>query len=283
VIVCDARELKRPENELVFQRFVAGWMEGMEAAKRDPDEAVEALIATEEFFALLAKNQGRAFVKGLFKNLAWTDLKDNARILGLARGTNHYERVYKRFDGIYRQAGALANPNSPVINPQDSFDYRFIKHLLATLPAAKTEAAKPEFTFTEAERTQAARQEASLTKPVTVSFASGSAGLNKRAQRTIDQEIVPLIENNGSAYFEVSGNTDSTGARGVNLRLSKARALAVVNYLVDQWEFPRARFIVMGHGPDKPLCDESRPETEGLSLEQCRAQNRTTRLAVLAR
>ena len=30
-------------------------------------------------------------------------------------GTNHYERVYHRFDEIYRKAGALANPNSPVI------------------------------------------------------------------------------------------------------------------------------------------------------------------------
>ncbi len=283
VIVCDSRELARPENEPVFRNFVAGWLEGVEVARRDPEQAVEALIATEEFFALLAKDQGRPFVRGLFKNLIWTDLKDNARILGLAGGTDHYERVYKRFDGIYRQAGALANPNSPVINPKDSFDYRFIKHLLAELPAAKMEAAKPEFTFTEAGRTEAASGEASLTKPVTVGFASGSAELNKRAQRTIDQEIVPLIENNGSAYFEVSGNTDSTGTRGVNLRLSKSRALAVVNYLVEQWEFPRERFVVVGNGPDQPLCDELRPKIENLSLEECRARNRTTRVAVLAR
>ncbi|MDQ3959331.1 MAG: phosphate ABC transporter substrate-binding/OmpA family protein [Pseudomonadota bacterium] len=283
VIVCDRRHLEKPDNDPVFKSFVAGWMDGVEAAKRKPEQALDALIATEEFFALLVKEQGRAFVLGLFNNLVWTDLKDNARILGLAGDTNHYERVYRRFDGIYRRAGALANPNSPVIAPQDSFDYRFIKGLLAEAPAAKVEAAKPAFTFTEVERTQAAKHEASITKPVMVNFPSGSAALTKRAERTIDEELVPFIENNGSAYFEVSGNTDSTGRRESNLRLSKARAQAVVDYLVGQWEFPRERFVIVGNGPDKPLCDEKRSPAENLSLEECRARNRTTRVAVLAR
>jgi Outer membrane protein and related peptidoglycan-associated (lipo)proteins len=283
VIVCELRRLQKAENEQVLKNFVAGWMKGVEAARRNPEEAVDALTKTEELFALLAKDEGRSFVLDLFKNLVWTDLKDNARILGLSGDTNHYERVYRRFDVIYRQAGALANPNSPVINPQDSFDYRFIKSLLAETPSAKAEAAKPAFIFTEAERAQAARHEASLTKPVGVSFASGSAELNKRAQHTIDQDIVPFIENNGSAYFEVSGNTDSTGARDFNIRLSKLRALAVVNYLIEQWEFPRERFAVIGNGPDKPLCDESKFSAENLSLDECRAINRTTRVAVLSR
>jgi outer membrane protein OmpA-like peptidoglycan-associated protein len=95
--------------------------------------------------------------------------------------------------------------------------------------------------------------------------------------------MVPLIENNGSAYFEVSGNTDSTGARAANQRLSQQRADAVVGYLIKQWDFPRERFLVSGNGPDKPLCDERKPEAEGLSLEECRAANRSTRVAVLAR
>jgi NitT/TauT family transport system substrate-binding protein len=170
-----------------------------------------------------------------------------------------------------------------VIAPQDSFDYRFIKGLLAEAPTAKVEAAKPAFTFTEVERAQAAKHEASITKPVMVNFPSGSAALTKRTERTIDEELVPFIENNGSAYFEVSGNTDSTGRRESNLRLSKARAQAVMDYLVGQWEFPRERFVIVGNGPDKPLCDEKRSPAENLSLEQCRARNRTTRVAVLAR
>lgn len=280
VMVCDARLLAKPEGQAVVQKFVAGWMEGVKAARADPDNAVEALVQTEEFFKLLADKEGRPFVKGLFNNLVWTGIEDNARILGLAGGTNHYERVYRRFDEIYRKAGALANPKSPVIAPQDSFDYRFIKALLAKDQAAAEAAAKPQESFTQTALSQATQQAAIVTKPVMVGFASGSAELTKRAQKTIDEEMVPFIENNGKAYFEVSGNSDSTGARETNLRLSAIRAQTVVDYLVTQWEFPRARFKIVGNGPDRPLCNETNAAAEGLTLEECRAMNRTTRIAV---
>ena len=283
VIVCDSRVLDQADNQAAIQGLVKGWMAGVEAARADPDAAVDALVQTEEFFALLAKQQGRDFIKGLFANLVWTGLEDNARILGLAGGPNYYEQVYKRFDQIYRRLGALANPNSPVIDPQHSFDYRYIKALLAENRQALAAAARPQFRFSVQERQQVARKAPVLTKPVLVGFQSGSAHLTKRAQRTIDEEMVPFIEANGSAYFVVSGNTDSTGARELNLRLSRQRAQAVVDYLVNEWEFPRERFVIEGNGPDKPLCDERRPDQAGLSLEECRALNRTTRVAVLRR
>lgn len=283
VMVCDKRVLDDPANEKTLQGFVAGWMAGVEAAKSAPDNAVSALVETQEFFSLLAKEEGRDFVKGLFANLVWTGLAENARILGMSGGTNQYERVYKRFDVIYRAAGALANPNSPVINPSDSFDYRFIRKLVEADQKAQEEAKKPEFTFTEQEREEVSKKEAALTKPVTVNFETGSAELNKRSQRTIDEEMVPMIENNGSAYFEISGNTDSTGSRRTNMRLSQARAESVLDYLVKQWEFPRTRFKVVGYGPDRPICDEKNPAEEGVDLEACRAMNRQTRLAIFSR
>jgi len=281
VMVCDSRILAKPDGQAVVQKFVDGWMDGVKAARSNPDNAVDALVQTEEFFKLLADKEGKPFVKSLFGNLVWTGLEDNARILGLAGGTNHYERVYRRFDEIYRKAGALANPKSPVIAPQDSFDYRFIKSLLGQDKGATKAAAKPQTTFSQAELTQATQQKSAIvTKPVTVGFSTGTASLTKRAQKTIDEEMVPFIENNGKAYFEVSGNTDSTGARSTNMRLSGARAKAVVEYLASQWEFSRDRFKIKGNGPDLPLCNETNPASDGLSLEECRAMNRTTRIAV---
>lgn len=288
VIVCDKRVLDDPANDGAIQAFVKSWMEGVTAARNDLDGAVDALVQTEEFFAQLARDEGRDFVKGLFGNLVWTGLEDNIRILGLAGGTNHYERVYQRFDRIYREAGALANPNSPVIPPQDSFEYKYIRNLMEAAPQAREAAQRPQFEFSAQERDEVAQaveaqtQVPVVTRPVMVNFASGSAELTRRAQRTIDTEIVPLIESHGSAYFEVSGNTDSTGSRATNLRLSRQRAQAVVDYLVTQWEFPAERFIIVGNGPDKPLCDENAPE-EGESLEDCRARNRATRVAILQR
>ena len=280
VIVCDKRVLDSEEGAAAVQKLVNGWMAGVDAAKANPDGAVDALVKTEEFFTLLAKDEGKGFVKKLFDNLLWTGVADNARILGLAGDTNHYARVYQRFDQIYRAAGALANPKSPVINPSESFDMRFIRKLYDASTSAQAEAKKEEV-FTEAAREEAVQAApAEVTKPVTVNFASGQSGLTKRAERTIDTEMVPFIENNGGAYFEISGNTDSTGNAAINNRLSQARAEAVVDYLVKQWEFPRERFKIVGNGSSKPLCDENNPQSEGVGLDGCREMNRSTRIAV---
>ena len=279
VIVCDQRVLDDAQGAAAVQKLVTGWMKGVDAAKADPTGAVDALVATEEFFTLLAKDEGKPFVKSLFDNLLWTGVADNARILGLSGGTNHYARVYQRFDQIYRAAGALANPKSPVIPPQESFDTRFIRSLYEASTTAQVESRKTEI-FTEQAREEAVQAPAEVTKPVTVNFASGQAALTKRAEKTIDTEMVPFIENNGSAYFEISGNTDSTGNAAINNRLSLARAETVVDYLVKQWEFPRERFKIVGNGSGKPLCNESAPEAEGLTIEACRESNRSTRIAV---
>jgi outer membrane protein OmpA-like peptidoglycan-associated protein/ABC-type nitrate/sulfonate/bicarbonate transport system substrate-binding protein len=283
VMVCDQRELAKPENQAVFQKFVDGWLEGVTASRANPDQAVEALVATKEFFKVLAAKEGKPFVKGLFANLVWTDLADNARILGLAGGVNHYERVYGRFDQIYRAEGSLANPKSPVISPQESFDYRFIKAGLARNAQAQTQAAQPVETFSDKGRTAALAVPASVTKPVAVSFATGSAELSKRAQQTVDREMVPFIENNGSAYFEVSGNTDAVGSASANQALSEARARTVAAYLEKQWEIPKARLRVSGYGSSRPLCNEANPASADMSLDECRALNRSTRLAVFGK
>ena len=279
MIVCDQRVLDNPQGREAVQKLVNGWMKGVDAAKANPDQAVDALVKTEEFFTLLAKDEGKPFVKKLFDNLLWTGVADNARILGMSGGTNHYERVYQRFDQIYRAAGALANPKSPVIAPQDSFDTSFIRKLYDASTSAQVEAKKVE-TYTAVEREEAVQAPATVTKPVTVNFGSGQSALTKRSEKTIDTDMVPFIENNGGAYFEISGNTDSTGNLAVNNRLSQARAEAVVDYLSKQWEFPRERFKIVGNGPNKPLCDENNPGSEGVDLDACREMNRSTRIAV---
>lgn len=282
VIVCDSDVLEQPGNRMTITNFVAGWMAGVDRVEKDRNAGVAALKSTETMFDALAKKEGDAFVASLFDNIDLTNLADNARILGRVGGNNSYERVYRQFDGIYRGLGALANPNSAVVNPSASFDYRFVDALLQEQTAALVEAAKPQFTFTTEGASAAAAKPAAVTKPVTVNFDTGSAALSRRAQQTIDEGMVPLIEANGAAYFEVSGNTDSTGSAAANKRLSTARALAVTDYLVHEWEFDRTRFVVTGNGSEKPLCDEGAPE-DGLTLDDCRAANRATRLAVLNR
>ena len=237
VMVCNKQVLDDSKGKQAVQKFVDGWLAGVTAARQDPDSAVEALVATEELFKLLAKQEGKPFIKSLFPNLVWTGIEDNARILGIVGGTNHYERVYGQFDQIYRKAGALANPNSPVIAPQDSFDYSFIQTALSNNAGARQAAAKLTEVFTAEGLKQATRNTVAVTKPVMVTFTTGSAELTQRAKKTIDTEMIPFIENNGKAYIVVSGNTDSVGSNDVNKPLSQKRAKVVVDYLVKQWDF----------------------------------------------
>lgn len=278
VMVCDSRVLKDPAGHAAIQKFVAGWMDGVTAAKRNPNDAVEALVNTEELFTLLQKTEGAPFIKGLFSNVVWTDINENARILGMVGGTNHYERVYTQFDGVYRKAGALANPNSPVISAQDSFDYSFIKQLVADAGSSIHE---NKTSFTALGMNGAGT--AAITKPVTVTFATGSAELSQKSKKIIDTDMVPFIENNGSAYIELSGNTDSVGSHSGNMVLSQARAKVVVDYLIKEWEMPVARFKVVGYGPDRPICREDNLAAEGISIDECRTLNRSTRVSVLGK
>ena len=53
-----------------------------------------------------------------------------------------------------------------------------------------------------------------------------TGALTKRAEKTIDTDMVPLIESHGSAYFEVSGNTDSTGTRALNQKIEHPARIA---------------------------------------------------------
>lgn len=282
-IVCDKKVIEAHPD--VIQRFVEGWLAGVDVTAADPSKATRALQATEPMFAELIQQEGAGFMDGLYKGVKWTGLSDNLRVFGLAEAgaTNSAEAIYRQSDRLWRANTDLIAKDTPVIPPAEAFDTRFILALAEKDAKAKEAAKQPEFTFTETEREAAVQQKPELTKPVSVNFASGSAELTKRAQQTIDSEIVPLMDNMGGAYFSVEGNTDATGSAATNKKLSLARAEAVVAYLVEQWEYPRERFRVVGNGPDKPFCNEKKPDAEGMTLDECQGANRRTDVAVFGR
>lgn len=281
VIVCDQRVIDSSPD--VIQRFVNGWLKGVEAAEADPAKATAALKATEPMFADLIKSEGDAFMPKLYSGVKWTGLAENIRVLGLTGEPSSAEAIYGQADKIWREATDLIAKDTPVISPKEAFDLRFIKKLAEADTKAKEEAKKPEFTFSNAEREVAVKSEPELTKPVSVNFASGSAELSKRAMQTIDEEMVPLLDSMGGAYFSVEGNTDATGNAAANQKLSQQRAQAVVDYLVKEWEYPTERFKVVGNGSAKPFCNEKNPAADELTLEECQAGNRRTDVAVFGR
>ncbi|MBR5727483.1 MAG: OmpA family protein [Muribaculaceae bacterium] len=61
-------------------------------------------------------------------------------------------------------------------------------------------------------------------------FATGKSNLSATAKNSLNQFAVSL-QNNPQTNVQIYGHTDNTGSLAVNQRLSKERALSVLNYL----------------------------------------------------
>lgn len=66
------------------------------------------------------------------------------------------------------------------------------------------------------------------------------------------QSIAVYIKANPNSKYRIEGHTDSTGSYDRNRRLSKTRANAVKNYLIDSG-IPKERLTVVGLGETKPI------------------------------
>jgi len=73
--------------------------------------------------------------------------------------------------------------------------------------------------------------------------------------------------------IEVRGYTDSRGSYEYNMRLSKKRAQAVVNYLTQNYNIPRYKLVAKGYGENNLLCTDS--------SEACHALNRRVEVATI--
>ena len=77
-----------------------------------------------------------------------------------------------------------------------------------------------------------------------------------------------------NTIVDIEGNTDSTGSRPHNMQLSRQRAEAVKQYLMEKYGFPGTRLRTAGNGPDKPLDNNTTPEG--------REKNRRTDIKIYA-
>ena len=109
---------------------------------------------------------------------------------------------------------------------------------------------------------------------VAVTFKVNSAVLSPEAKRQLDDFATRALAATGY-MIEVSGHTDSTGGDAKNMRLSRDRAEAVVEYLTVNHKIPARRFITpMGYGKSEGVADNA--------TAAGRAQNRRVEVKFLA-
>jgi outer membrane protein OmpA-like peptidoglycan-associated protein len=82
-------------------------------------------------------------------------------------------------------------------------------------------------------------------------FDTGQAVIKPASKPTLDV-IAQLLARNKDLLLYVVGHTDDTGAGTANLDLSRQRASAVVNKLVNEYRIPAARLQAQGVGPYAP-------------------------------
>ena len=114
------------------------------------------------------------------------------------------------------------------------------------------------------------------TKPLSILFATGAYNLSDSDKNLIDKKMSGLLKSFANARVRVEGNTDDVGAKDMNVALSKKRAQAVANYLMDTYGLNPNKFIVVGNGPDNPVAS-----CKGSTTPQCRAQNRRTEFQLI--
>jgi OmpA-OmpF porin, OOP family len=104
-----------------------------------------------------------------------------------------------------------------------------------------------------------------------VFFDVGKATLRPQSRTKLD-EAVDVLKRHEAIQVEISGHTDSTGSRELNMELSRSRADAVKTYLVEHG-VPSERIRTRGAGPDEPI--DSNASRDG------RSRNRRIEFRVL--
>ncbi|MGQ9864384.1 MAG: FG-GAP-like repeat-containing protein [Bacteroidia bacterium] len=102
-------------------------------------------------------------------------------------------------------------------------------------------------------------------------FDYDKATLRPESMEELDR-VVRFLRENPSLNVEIGGHTDSDGSDEYNLRLSQARAQAVVDYLVSRGLSPD-KLRAKGYGESRPVVPNTTPENKQL--------NRRTELKII--
>ncbi len=96
-------------------------------------------------------------------------------------------------------------------------------------------------------------------------FDTGESTLKPESFDALDT-IAEFLSQNSTKLFLVVGHTDNVGSYEMNLELSDARAMAIVDMLINEYEIEAEQVTLVGIGPAAPLSSNS--------TEEGRARNR---------
>jgi NitT/TauT family transport system substrate-binding protein len=235
-------------------KLAQGWLEGVEFIKAQPNRAYTLIGTIKDF------NIPGDLAKTMLGGVRLTDYADNKTFFGARGADSDYNNIFKMAQDMYRESRVIKR----ISDPESSVDRRFLDPLSGKFSTASTEP-PTEYKAPSKGAVPIATQRR------TIYFEPSSAKMGLDSRAVVD-EIGSFMKAYANTVVDIDGNTDSTGSRELNVPLSRQRAEAVKQYLVDKYGFPPERMRTVGNGPDRPIADNSTPEG--------REQNRRTDIKV---
>ncbi len=235
-------------------KFIEGWLKGVDFIEQNPSRAY-TLIGTIKDFNIPAD-----LAKSMLGGVKLSNYADNQQFFGAAGTDSDYANIFRSAQDMYRELRLIKHTS----DAEESVDRRYIAALNGKFTTAATEAP-----IAYKEPAKGAVPIATERRAIYFDAASARMGLDSRAVVDEVGEFMRLYEN---TVVDIDGNTDSSGSRALNMDLSKQRADAVKQYLVEKYHFPTERMRTNGNGPDKPI--DSNDTAEG------REKNRRTDIKV---
>jgi len=237
LVVSDRFSAKNPQT---VAKFVEGWLEGVEFIRANPSRA-HNLIGTIKDFNIPAD-----LAKTMLEGVKLADYADNMSFFG-AGGGSDYANIFKMAQQMYREERLIKRS----FEPDASVDRRYIDAIKGKFSTASSEPA-PVYTAPAPGAKPIGTQHRSIY------FEPNSAKMSLDSRAIVD-EVGDFMRAYENTVIDVEGNTDSTGSRELNMKLSWQRADSVKQYLVEKG-FPAARLRTAGRGPDSPIETNATPE-----------------------
>ena len=239
LVVSDRFAAKHPQTVI---KFAQGWLEGVEFIKNHPDRAYNMIGNVKDF------NIPADLAKTMLGGVKLADYADNSSFLGSGPNSD-YANIFGQAQEMYRELLMIKHTS----NPEESVDRRYVQQLSgAGFSTASSEA--------PIEYHQPAKSAVPLaTQHRSIYFDPNSAHMSLDSQSIVD-DIGGQMRAYENTIVDIEGNTDSTGSRTYNMDLSRQRADAVRQYLMQKYGFPGARLRTVGNGPDKPIDNNATAE-----------------------
>lgn len=247
VLVAKDKFIKDNEKELIA--LYEGWMKGSAELNTNQKAKIEAskILAenfegVDEAFCLTAINNARLNTHG-----------DNLNFFGLNKSYKGVtgENIWNKMTLAYSKLGYVKDQ----MNWREVHSSDIVKGASLTNVSGQEAEKLKEFSKPTQEMSDKTKVTAVSSKSASINFNTGSYTLDDEAKYIIDKEFVDIAKINTTARIRIIGNTDNTGSYDTNVSLSKKRAQAVADYLVNEYEIKSNRMIIVGDGPKSAIKD----------------------------